>query len=985
MLQRGNRVLKQLCRAAVLAMLPAAAPAEGRDHVDAYVFGNSLVHFLGEQAHTNVPHWLDALAEADGRRLALDGQWGFLRDLADGLPPRPNWSLPGVASAWDPGQGAFGDAGLDAVIIAPANFIQYQAPDAPYEGDNPDGASPLGATLDVLDWTQDQSRAPVWIYEGWAEMAPFSRRFPPSDRAARRYQAFDAGDYHAWYTDLTEALRAARPGADVRLLPVASVLAGLLGKGGLLETLAPDALYVDADPHGTPTLYFLAAMIVYAALYEAPPPAGVEPPASLHPQVVADYPRLAQAVWQAVLAADVFAGADSSAAPVRKAEAAAPLPARIPVALPAPGARPQGLPALGMGLNGISDWSTQQPFVDLMKTARQWVGHLPGRWGGVGIDELRAEGVLDENGWPLRIPQRVERLEALLLTDQPEAAAHLRGSYIVTWAGTGDLKLTGRASRVSYAPNEARFHYSPGEGSVGVSISATDPDDPIRDIHVVREDQLALFEAGVIFDPAWVARVRDLRSVRFMDWMMTNGSPVQGWGDRPRMTDFSWTAWGVPLEAMIALANQIGADPWFNMPHMADDAYIRRFAETVRDRLDPRLRAHVEYSNEVWNHIFPQSEWAGARADALWGPSESGWIQYYALRAAQVMRIWSDVFGDAGDDRLVRVMATHTGWPGLEENILVAPLAYLRLGHPPSREFDAYAVTGYFGHELGGTEMAPQVDGWLDRAEAEAVAAGEARGLRRVALREYVRAHRFDAAVAPAVLALRDGSLAELLGNLLPYHAGVAKAAGLRLVMYEGGTHVAAQAERSEDARLTGFFEYLNYTPEMAMLYEDLLGGWAEAGGTLFNAFVDVAPPSKWGSWGALRHLGDANPRWDMLMQYNATGPSDWAPRDADAFADGVTLSGGAGADRLQGTPHEDILLGGAGDDTLVPGGGDDSLHGGDGQDVALLPGSRGDYRFARDGAALIARGPTGTKRLVAIEGLSFAHSPETVVPGSGL
>jgi hypothetical protein len=34
-----------------------------------------------------------------------------------------------------------------------------------------------------------------------------------------------------------------------------------------------------------------------------------------------------------------------------------------------------------------------------------------------------------------------------------------------------------------------------------------------------------------------------------------------------------------------------------------------------------------------------------------------------------------------------------------------------------------------------------------------------------------------------------------------------------------------------------------------------------------FNAFVDVAAPSRWGSWGALRHLTDDNPRWQVLAK----------------------------------------------------------------------------------------------------------------------
>ena len=51
-----------------------------------------------------------------------------------------------------------------------------------------------------------------------------------------------------------------------------------------------------------------------------------------------------------------------------------------------PGAAPPaaggGAPSLGMGLSGIADWSSELPFIDLMKSARPWTGHLPGHWGG---------------------------------------------------------------------------------------------------------------------------------------------------------------------------------------------------------------------------------------------------------------------------------------------------------------------------------------------------------------------------------------------------------------------------------------------------------------------------------------------------------------------------------------------------------------------------------------------------------------------------
>ena len=79
--------------------------------------------------------------------------------------------------------------------------------------------------------------------------------------------------------------------------------------------------------------------------------------------------------------------------------------------------------------------------------------------------------------------------------------------------------------------------------------------------------------------------------------------------------------------------------------------------------------------------------------------------------------------------------------------------------------------------------------------------------------------------------------------------------------MYEGGTHVVGHGDWVNDKKLTAFFEVLNYSPEMGALYEEVIAEWTKAGGKLFNAFVDVAPTSKWGSWGALRSLNDSNAR----------------------------------------------------------------------------------------------------------------------------
>ncbi|SHL55727.1 hypothetical protein SAMN05444414_11922 [Roseovarius marisflavi] len=944
-----------------LAMLTATPALAGRDSVKSYIFGNSLINHLSDSPGTAVPYWLGQLARADGRSFATAGQWGFLRDFAD-LPPKPNWSFPGVKSAGAPRAGA----GFDTVMINPANFIQYQAPDAAFEGDNPDAQSPLSATLKVLDWTQEAwPGARVMIYEGWPDIGGFARTFPPSRRGLRRWHAYATGDYRNWYDSYLAALGAARPGVDVTLVPVSSILSAL--QTGLLADVPVEALFTDNAPHGTDTLYFLAALVTYGAFYEAPAPKGFDLPDTLHPLVRERYPQIVDDISKAL-----------GLAP-EQANAAAAGRQTASTALPGIGVQS---PSLGMGLNGVSDWSSQHPFLDVMKTARPWIGHSTEDWGAFTTEALRAGGYLDANGWPLAIPEGARALEGFILSDQPTGASHLNGRYLLRYEGDGVIRVTGRADNVryNYRLREVRFDVTPGDGPVALSLLKTDPDDPLRNITIIREDQLALSDLGVNFNPLWLDRIDDMRVLRFMDWMFTNGSVQTTWDDRPTLNDASYVWRGVPVEVMVALANEVGADPWFNMPHAADDAYMRAFAGYVRDHLDPDLRAHVEYSNEVWNFIFPQAVWARDAAADLWGEEagEDGWIQFTGLRGAQMSAIWREVFGDGANTRLVMVVATHTGWPGLEEPLLQAPLAIAggQLSRPPAEGFDAYAVTGYFGHDLGGEDTVESVLSWIAASRAVAEAKTVEMGLTGVAREAYLDAHASDLAYDLAAASLRQGSFRELTQELLPYHADVARRHDLRLVMYEGGSHVTGHGTAVENEALTRFFTAFNYTPQMGALYDDLLAGWSEAGGTLFNAFVDVAAPSKWGSWGALRHLNDTNPRWDALMRANKTAP-EWAePRTPDAFLQGITRQASESGVTLNGTAKADILLGGAGDDTLRGHGGNDRLHGGAGRDIAVLTGARADFTSRRDGPRVILKGPDSEVTLVAIEAVEFTAEP---------
>src|SRR6056297_3462523 len=541
--------------------------------------------------------------------------------------------------------------------------------------------------------------------------------------------------------------------------------------------------------------------------------------------------------------------------------------------------------AMAFGLRGIVDWSVQQPFLDVFKTARPWHAHTESKWGAYRADDLEAMGVLDANGWVTEMPNGVSQIQAFILTEMPVEAQYTGGTYRLSFDGEGDITVFG-AEMVSRADGEILFDYRPtGNGMVAISINSTDPQNTgnyLRNIEVVKQEHIQAHEAGALFNPLWLDIIGESHALRFMDWHETNDSTLSRWSDRPEEGDYTYHG-GVPIEVIIDLANTTGTDAWLNIPWGADDTYIREMATYVRDNLNPDLRAHIELSNEVWNWMFEQAQDAAQAAQERFGQDlGDGWVQEYGARSAEMARILDQVYAGS-EDQLVKVISTHTYWPGLENSVLNAPnwQAQGQANAAPYLSFDTYAITGYFGNSLGTDAKAGTVLDWISQSEAQARQDASAQGLSGAAANAYVAEHRFDLAEALAVRELRDGSVTgdaedslQGLFELFRYHKGVADAHGLDLVMYEGGTHVVGIGQWVDNDRLTEFFTHLNYSEGMGQLYTELLEGWEAAGGTLFNAFVDVSEPSKWGSWGAMRHLEDSTARHDAVVDFMESHPA---------------------------------------------------------------------------------------------------------------
>jgi hypothetical protein len=527
-------------------------------------------------------------------------------------------------------------------------------------------------------------------------------------------------------------------------------------------------------------------------------------------------------------------------------------PARVASAGGLPGGRraPDGPPRspLGDNLTGVSDYTAEWPFVDVFRSSRPWTSGSASKWS----DDAPLD--LDENG-DIRSLGPDQIAHTFMLWGGVQFP---RGDYLVLYQGEGEMVFP-TAEVVRSIPG--RIVIRPNDPTQGIAIDVlhVDPHHPLRDIHVImpggrcaddplRECHAAADCHGAClpfestfrdrpFHPLFLRSIEAYSALRFMDWMGTNDSTQAVWANRPKPTDARWTAQGIPLEVMVALANITGKDPWFSLPHRADDAYVEQFATYVRDHLRPELHAFVEYSNEVWNGTFQQSAYArehGLAANLSDSPFEAQ-LQFQSRRSIQIFAIWERVFG--GRSRFVRVMASQSPNVWASRTLLEFEDAF--------RQTDALAIAPYFGGYLG----APEEEGRVGAMTVDAL---------------------FDE--------LGRRAVPDVLADVKK-QAEVAHKYGLALIAYEGGQHLVGTGSVVDDDRVNQLFDAANRDGRMGAIYLDYLRGWRRAGGTLFMHFVNCSLPSKWGRWGALEGLlqpAASAPKSTALRQFMTENPSWW-------------------------------------------------------------------------------------------------------------
>ena len=480
-------------------------------------------------------------------------------------------------------------------------------------------------------------------------------------------------------------------------------------------------------------------------------------------------------------------------------------------------------PRLGINLAGPADWNTELPFVDVFRLSRRWISQKEGAGWGKG-PELQ----LDEHGW-------VKELAPNCWAETPlctiESGRFPGGEYTVLYDGKGTIEFDQNVEEVSRGQGKMIVRVDPKRGGFFLRVKATDPKDYVRNIRVVMPGFADSYEENP-WHPAFLQRWRGVACLRYMDFMHTNNSEISSWEKRPAPADATFTTKGVPLELLIDLANRQKADAWFCMPHKADDEYIRSFAAMVKERLDPELRAYVEYSNEVWNGQFQQHRYAAEQGQKLKlaeKPWEAAWF-YTAHRSVEIFTIWEEVFGGTG--RLVRVLPSQAANSYISKQIAGYRDAY--------KHADVVAIAPYLSFNISpsGTPSAQEVAGWPP---------------------ERVLDH------------LKQHSLPECTRWIDENHR-VADEFGLRLVAYEAGQHmVGIQGAENNDA-LTNVLKAANAHPQIEKIYASYFEAWEKAGGDLLCYFSSVGQWSKWGSWGLLEYYDE-----DAAQSPKARAVFHWA------------------------------------------------------------------------------------------------------------
>lgn len=484
---------------------------------------------------------------------------------------------------------------------------------------------------------------------------------------------------------------------------------------------------------------------------------------------------------------------------------------------------------IGINLSFVTDYSTELVFRNTFKQCRSWItanANNSGAW------NTNVSIPLRPDGYPVQIPYNngvnlPQIVRTLLLWDLGSATP--TGRFRLKSNGVGQIRLASGASGIYNSPIDTLVNVT---GGVILEIINSSVNNPIHDIQFILPQYINNYQ-NQTFTNEFLRFINDYKVIRFLNFTRTNDSRVVNWSDRNTYNYYTQSMGnGASWEHVIELANQTHKDVWINIPHQANDAYIDSLARLLERTLNPKLKIYLEYSNEMWNGIFSQHQYAAQMGLSL-GYSGQSWervTRFTAKRSADVFRIFENVFNN--NNRLVKVLASQAANSWLC-NQLISNFQN-PVNNPTQVAANALAIAPYFGGSVANN----------------------------------VVSYNILNSITPTQIA--DSARANLVQSYQMMNScrNVANAYNLNLICYEGGQHLVATGNNVNNDLLTQKLIEANRTSTMGLAYSDYLNYWYNNVGGLFCLYSSVRPPSRHGSWGLIEHYNDTlNPKYQSVRQ----------------------------------------------------------------------------------------------------------------------
>lgn len=530
---------------------------------------------------------------------------------------------------------------------------------------------------------------------------------------------------------------------------------------------------------------------------------------------------------------------------------------------------------VGMNTGVVMPWSSQIIFVDVFKRSFPWVTFEMvdnGQW------DTNANIPLDANGYPLEVPFIPEGGNGI-----PQGVAsyiftgmeghYPSGTYTLMFEGAGGLILGNGDNETFYSEGGSYpVDINSDFGDLMLIIIHSDVENPIQNIRLIMPGFENVYQTQPFYPP-FIDRLDDTSVIRFAQTMRTNdgdypcdngvaagdGTCVKVWENRNGINNQTQASpRGVALEYLIDMANQANIDPWFNIPHGADDNYIHEFATMVYQRLNSDRRVYIELSNELFNFTspYPQNRWAIAagvamdEAMGLQNDSETSRLRFITKRSADIFHIFAQVFGSEASQRVVNVLP---GWivQDVNNNTLLEGFNDITL-NPNQVRPNALAIAPYFGW--------PVADGVNLNGENITITPGELVQRARDEINQTL----------PDPLA--PGEFTESIASMIQRNSLVSQNHGVRMIAYEGGQHIVQNNGWENDPVLGQKAIDANRHPDMYWAYRELFNTWNDLGGELFVHYSLIGKATiSWGSFGSLEwtdQVPSSSYKYQAIMDY---------------------------------------------------------------------------------------------------------------------